>query len=59
MLEGHTRDVSAVAISASDAKIVSGSDDMTIRVWSVESGQVHVCSRCDCLLTFVEWTMPI
>ena len=40
VLEGHTRKVVAVAISPDGAKIVSGSDDKTVRVWSMETGEV-------------------
>ena len=41
VLEGHTARVCSVAISADGAKIASGSDDDTVRVWSTESGEVH------------------
>ncbi len=40
MLEGHTDRVVAVAISTDGAKIVSGSADKTVRVWSTETGEV-------------------
>ena len=40
MLEGHTDCVFAVAISVDGGKIVSGSDDKTVRVWSSETGEV-------------------
>ena len=43
MLEGHTDSVFAVAISPDGAKIVSGSDDKTVRVWSMETGEVQAC----------------
>ena len=42
VLEGHTADVKAIAISVDGGKIVSGGKDKTVRVWSAESGQV-VC----------------
>ncbi len=42
VLEGHTDTVRAVAISADGAKIVSGSFDKTVRVWSMETGEVPV-----------------
>ena len=44
VLEGHTRKVLAVAISTDGAKIVSGSADNTVRVWSMETGEVPVSS---------------
>ena len=40
VLEGHTNNVAAVAISTDGAKIVSGSWDKTVRVWSMETGEV-------------------
>ena len=40
VLEGHSGSVLSVAVSADGSKIVSGSDDTTIRIWSAESGQV-------------------
>ena len=36
--EGHTGPVSGVALSADAAQLVSGSQDKSIRIWSVESG---------------------
>ena len=44
VLEGHSDLVRAVAISAYGCTIVSGSDDKTTRIWSVESGEVW--ARC-------------
>ena len=41
MLKGHTYSVNAVAISTDGAKIVSGSVDYTVRVWSMETGKVQ------------------
>ena len=49
MLEGHTDSVDAVVISTDGAKIVSGSRDMTVRVWSMESGEVPAFLH-DCIL---------
>ena len=43
VLEGHTHNVLGVAISTDGAKIVSGSWDKTVRVWSMETGQVPTC----------------
>ena len=44
LLEGHTHDVCAVAISVDGGKIVSGSKDSTVQVWSMETGEV--CLAC-------------
>ena len=47
VLEGHTWWVYAVAVSADGSKIVSGSRDNTVRIWSAESGQVpHRSAPC-------------
>ena len=40
--EGHNRCVEAVAMSADGSKVVSGSLDKTVRVWSMETGQVPI-----------------
>ena len=40
VIEGHTETVMDVAISTDGAKIVSGSADKTVRVWSMETGEV-------------------
>ena len=41
VLWGHTESVFAVALSTDGAKIVSGSLDKTVRVWSVETSEVQ------------------
>ena len=47
VLEGHTGYVTSVAVSADGSKIVSGSYDNTVRIWSTESGQVpHRSAPC-------------
>ena len=43
VLEGHTSSVYSVAISTDGSKIVSGSDDKTVRIWSAETGEVPAC----------------
>ena len=50
-LEGHTESVNAVAITADGAKIVSGSLDNTVYVWSMETGEV-LNGNSICLLAF-------
>ena len=47
VLEGHTGWVFDVAISTDGAKIVSGSWDKTVRVWSMETGEVQPVSMLD------------
>ena len=43
VFKGHGSLVYAVAISTDGAKIVSGSYDKTVRVWSMDTGEVPVC----------------
>ena len=43
VFKGHTNFVLAVAISTDGAKILSGSGDRTVRVWSMETVEVPVC----------------
>jgi WD40 repeat protein len=38
-LQGHTDPVNSVAFSPDDSKIVSGSDDETVRLWDVGIGE--------------------
>ena len=49
VLEGHLSWIYSVAISTDGAKIVSGSRDMAVGVWSVETGEVQ-CGLLVCLL---------
>jgi hypothetical protein len=37
--EGHTRTVRALAFTPDGTKVISGSDDETVRLWEVESGE--------------------
>ena len=50
VIEGHTETVWDVAISTDGAKIVSGSADKTVRVWSMETGEVpaFACEFFEC-----------
>ena len=41
-LKGHTGWVCAVALSSDGKTVVSGSDDRTVRVWDVGSGEEKV-----------------
>ena len=40
LLSGHTDSVTSVAFSGDGSKIVSGSDDNTVKIWSVDNGEV-------------------
>src|ERR1700676_726197 len=40
ILEGHTDDVISVAFSPDSKRIVSSSNDKTIRVWDMETGRM-------------------
>ena len=59
MLEGHTDSVVAVAISTDGAKIVSGSGDKTVRVWSMETGEVQPASQPSCMLDADHCKKPV
>ena len=37
---GHSNGMSSVAFSPDGTKVVSGSDDKTVKIWNVESGDV-------------------
>ena len=40
LLSGHAGEVSSVAFSADGSKVVSGSDDKTVKIWSTDNGEV-------------------
>ena len=40
LLSGHTSDVKSVAFSGDGSKVVSGSYDTTVKIWSVDNGEV-------------------
>ena len=40
LLSGHTEAVSSVCFSADSSKVVSGSDDKTVKIWNADSGEV-------------------
>ena len=57
LLSGHANYVTSVALSADGSKVVSGSDDKTVKIWSADSGEVlqtlsgdidmkHICILC-------------
>ena len=58
LLSGHTSWVMSVALSADGSKVVSGSYDNTVKIWSADSGEVlqtlsgdidmkHICILCN------------
>ena len=40
-LEGHASPVYSVAFSPDGSRLASGSDDQTVRVWNIATGQVE------------------
>ena len=40
LLSGHTDGVRSVAFSGDGSKIVSGSEDNTVKLWSVDNGEL-------------------
>ena len=40
LLSGHGSWVESVAFSADGSKVVSGSDDNTVKIWSADNGEV-------------------
>ena len=40
LLSGHASFVSSVGFSADGSKVVSGSDDETVKIWNADSGEV-------------------
>jgi WD40 repeat protein len=55
VLEGHTGRVDAVALSTDGSKIVSGSEDTTVRIWSMETGEVPPASLLDGLIVVMHF----
>ena len=40
LLSGHAKAVSTVGFSADGSKVVSGSEDNTVKIWNADSGEV-------------------
>ena len=55
VLEGHTSDVRAVALSADGQRAVSGSGDHTLRVWDLKSGNCLAVFTCDAAIRCCAW----
>ena len=58
LLSGHGGEVKSVAFSADGSKVVSGSNDKTVKIWSADNGEVlqtlsgeidmkHTCILCN------------
>ena len=45
VLEGHTGETNAISISADGNKVLTSSWDKTVRIWSMETGEVHLPDR--------------
>src|SRR5688500_8952577 len=45
VLRGHTNDVRSVAVTADGQTLVSGGDDLTVRVWDVAAGKERTALR--------------
>jgi WD40 repeat protein len=46
-LTGHSDAVNAVAVAPDGRRVVSASDDNTVKVWNVETGEVLATFTCD------------
>ncbi|PBL02247.1 WD40 repeat-like protein [Armillaria gallica] len=55
VLRGHSAGVNTVAISEDSTLVISGSDDMTIRVWDAKTGRLVM----DPLVGHTEWVASI
>jgi len=40
LLSGHTSGVNSVAFSGDGSKVVSGSSDKTVKIWSADNGEL-------------------
>jgi WD40 repeat protein len=56
VLEGHTDSVNAVALTADGKRAVSGSDDNTLRVWDLKSGNCLAVFTCDAPVLCCAWS---
>jgi WD40 repeat protein len=53
LLSGHTFGVRSVALSADGSKVVSGSNDKTVKIWSADSGEVLQTLSGDIVMTHI------
>ena len=47
LLSGHASSVTSVAFSGVNSSVVSGSSDKTVKIWSVDNGEVMQTSSGD------------
>ena len=62
-MSGHTDYVRSVGFSGDGSKVVSGSDDKTVKIWSVDNGEVietlsgdidmkYICILSTCIVKY-------
>lgn len=55
-LEGHSSYIDSVAITSDNSKIVSGSDDKTIKVWDLDQGKYYLSDKFDKSITAIAFS---